>query len=513
MRLTYLTILFAVLAAAFLPGAAHAQDYEYCGDYVCESYAVYDPTTGEINGYARTVDYGEYGETGLRADATLSDPNGNTVAYATDSAYGEADAYVWWAVGSFYGDYGLQGAHWYYIEDDYMEGGDWLQYTNWSAWAEPQPVIFSCGGPWYPGYNSVNVSGSGFTGQSAWITGSFVDSSSLSVMSDSSAQGWVQVDTGITSPTYASVYVGSAACTVVMEPDPTPNITNVTPSPWQAGSGYTFTVSGTGFGTSANVIITGPDSTQYYNGSCSNGLTPGSQPCGDTSFTDWVTVPWSAPTGNATVTMTSNGYNGLGFLGSQQLDAGSYPVQVAAGQQTSFTNPAGEVSSFVDWQWNYTPTGQAGLYDGGRFSMTLLGHGPNGAMAPGEGYAGIGVFENLSGFRDGCFQDLPGSAFPEVKHSDGLGSTWWVQTVWQGGNPFYVYGYDFIGMPAGWVGYYLGFILQMSGENGGSCSSSVLQQMKVVLSLSGPYASGYSGLTVSATGEYGAYRGASYPPN
>jgi len=110
------------------------------------------PTTGEINGYARTVDYGEFGETGLRADATLSDPNGNTVAYDSDSAYGEADAYVWWEVGSFYGGYEIQGAHWYYIEDDYMEGGDWLQYTHWSVWAEPQPVIFSpCGGAWRDG--------------------------------------------------------------------------------------------------------------------------------------------------------------------------------------------------------------------------------------------------------------------------------------------------------------------------------------------------------------------------
>ena len=303
-----------------------------------------DPTTGEINGYARTVDYGEYGETGLRADATLYDPNGNTVAYDSDSAYGEADAYVWWAVGSFYGDYGLQGAHWYYIEDDYSEGGDWLQYTNWSAWAEPQPVIFSpCGGPWYPGYNSVSVSGSGFMGQSAWITGSFVDSSSLSVMSDSSAQGSVQVDSGIGGSTYASVYVGSAACTVLMEPDPTPNITNVTPSPWQAGSQYTFTVSGTGFGVSANVIITGPDNTQYYNGSCSNGLSPGSQPCGDTSFTDTVSIPSNAPSGNATVTVTSNGYNGLGFVegsGNSPLASTGVPVAAAAASPHLSCSPA-----------------------------------------------------------------------------------------------------------------------------------------------------------------------------
>ena len=50
-----ITILCAVLAAVFLPRTAHAQDSEYCVNYVCESYAVYDPSSSEISGYARTV--------------------------------------------------------------------------------------------------------------------------------------------------------------------------------------------------------------------------------------------------------------------------------------------------------------------------------------------------------------------------------------------------------------------------------------------------------------------------
>ena len=134
-----------------------------------------------------------------------------------------------------------------------------LKIPYWSVWAEPQPVIFSCGGPWCPGYNSVSVSGSGFTGQSAWITGSFVDSSSLSVMSDSSAQGWVQVDSGITSPTYASVYVGSASCVVVMEPEPVVTGVSTSGSPWYSGNSYTFAISGSGFtGQSVTFSSTAP---------------------------------------------------------------------------------------------------------------------------------------------------------------------------------------------------------------------------------------------------------------
>jgi hypothetical protein len=111
MRLRHSTILFAVLAAAFLPRMARAQDYEYCSNYVCESYAVYDPSSSEISGYARTVDYGDFGETALKAAATLTDSNGNTVADDTDVSFGEADAYVWCTVGTSYGQYGIRGDH------------------------------------------------------------------------------------------------------------------------------------------------------------------------------------------------------------------------------------------------------------------------------------------------------------------------------------------------------------------------------------------------------------------
>jgi hypothetical protein len=229
MRLRHSIILFAVLAAAFLPRMARAQDVEYCSNYVCESDAVYDPNSGEISGYARTVDYGEFGETGLRADATLGDSNGNTVAYDTDMSFGEADAYVWWAVGEAYGQYGIRGDHYYIIEDDYLEGGDFLQSTYWSVDASGPPA----------------------------------------------------------------------------------NITNITWSPadsaWQAGYSYTFTVTGTGFGSNPIVTIMGPDDTYYYNASCTQGTQ-----C-DTYISGTVSIPSTAPSGYALVIVTPVGFSGLGF--------------------------------------------------------------------------------------------------------------------------------------------------------------------------------------------------------
>jgi hypothetical protein len=228
MRLRHSTILFAVLAAAFLPRMARAQDYEYCSNYVCESDVEYDPSSSELNGYARTVDYGDFGETALKAVATLGDSNGNTVADDTDVSFGEADAYVWWAAGTSYGQYGIRGDHYYIIEDDYLEGGDFLESTYWS----------------------VDVSG------------------------------------------------------------PPANITNITWTPadssWQAGSSYTFTVSGTGFGSSPMLNIGGPDDTNYYNASCMGTA------C-DTAISGSLSIPSTAPSGYALVIVTPVGFTGLGF--------------------------------------------------------------------------------------------------------------------------------------------------------------------------------------------------------
>jgi hypothetical protein len=168
----------------------------------------------------------------------------------------------------------------------------------------------------------VSVSGSGFTGQAVSIYGSGVDSNTLSVMSDTLIQGSVQVNSGIVSQTFVSLVVGDGACAVALEPtDPTPSITGVTPPPpWPAGQQVTFTVNGTGFGTDPNLTITDANGTQVYSGSCW-----GSQ-C-DTSIGGTVTIYTS---GNATATVASNGYSGMGFLGNPGEPASnSWPLEVS----------------------------------------------------------------------------------------------------------------------------------------------------------------------------------------
>jgi hypothetical protein len=93
MKLSHLTIFFAVLAAAFLPGTAHAQS---CYPFYCDIGGVY--VQGQIIGYARITDYVGYGETGLEADASIQDPDGNTVASGSDyepSLEAEAEVTGW----------------------------------------------------------------------------------------------------------------------------------------------------------------------------------------------------------------------------------------------------------------------------------------------------------------------------------------------------------------------------------------------------------------------------------
>ena len=95
----------------------------------------------------------------------------------------------------------------------------------------------------------------------------------------------------------------------VSVPNPRPSITSVSPTPWQAGNSYSVTVSGTGFGTNPTLQITG------------TGVTLNSYSCSpvdvcDTTITASVTIDPGAPSENASVTVTSTGYGGSGFLGS-----------------------------------------------------------------------------------------------------------------------------------------------------------------------------------------------------
>lgn len=104
--------------------------------------------------------------------------------------------------------------------------------------------------------------------------------------------------------------------------DPTPIINSISGQPWPAGTpNYPFTITGTGFGTSPGLTITGTGIDSY-----SIVGTPT-----DTQITAQVTVDASAPTESVTVAVTDQGINGQGFIGqSGQSNQGSNNAQVSA---------------------------------------------------------------------------------------------------------------------------------------------------------------------------------------
>jgi hypothetical protein len=83
--------------------------------------------------------------------------------------------------------------------------------------------------------------------------------------------------------------------------DPTPSITSINPPAWTAGTTIPITITGTGFGTSPTLTITGPGVT----------FQPGT--LGDTLIQATVTIDASSPGGPATIQVQSNGYLGTGF--------------------------------------------------------------------------------------------------------------------------------------------------------------------------------------------------------
>ncbi len=124
--------------------------------------------------------------------------------------------------------------------------------------------------------------------------------------------------------------------------DPTPAISSVSPSTWNAGMTTSFTVYGTGFGTNPSLAISGSGITSYA-------ITGGS----NTQVTGLVTVDASAPAENVTITITSNGYNGQPFVPAQsgQSPQGSisgqvYPLTVSQ-SPTSLNLSTGDTNTTV----------------------------------------------------------------------------------------------------------------------------------------------------------------------
>ena len=112
--------------------------------------------------------------------------------------------------------------------------------------------------------------------------------------------------TGNHSVTESTVWGTSNALTFTVY-DPTPAITSVSPDPWDFGATTTFTVNGTGFGSNPSISVSGA-------GVASSSITSGN----DTQITgslNWGSNPVS---GNATITVTSNGYGGHSFMAAPQ---------------------------------------------------------------------------------------------------------------------------------------------------------------------------------------------------
>ena len=92
--------------------------------------------------------------------------------------------------------------------------------------------------------------------------------------------------------------------------DPTPSISSVTPGTWLAGQLTTVTVSGSGFGTSPTVQLSPADANVTFDPN-------GPAPCAGYSTTDQcftinVTVQPADPGGAYNLTVTSQGYSGVG---------------------------------------------------------------------------------------------------------------------------------------------------------------------------------------------------------
>jgi len=208
MRKNFFFALSAVVAALFLPCAAHAQ----CENFNCESWGVYNPNTNTISGYSLYSDY-EYTQGWyLEVDSYVSDPNGNYYWVGSDDENDEVEVDFSYVPG-MEGVYTILGYSYYNVEGSWAYDG-----ASYYGVGVEYPVITSCTAPsWVIGSNSFTCSGSGFsdTSPSLFYSGNdgnnFIQSDSVTVNSDSQitvnviltgviySVGWITVDAGSSS--------------------------------------------------------------------------------------------------------------------------------------------------------------------------------------------------------------------------------------------------------------------------------------------------------------------------
>ena len=307
----YLAAILTFLGALMLPGIAHADE---CGYFWCESYLTYDSGNNLVYGYSLTEDWyytGDY----VGVEAYFYDPNSWEIYGAWQEGYESAEA-DFSTTPSSTGYYSIEAEHYW---DDYL----W-EYYMW-VWEDLGPsyasayVSLSQQGP--PSVTSVSLD-TGEQVRGAIVTWQ-VDGTNLTNCS-ASPQATVYIDgtwgsylyncspsefdigysipenmsTGSHTLTVTTSY-GSSSGSFTVD-DPTPSIQSLSSYVWDPGTVWSFTITGTGFGSSPLIAITG-DVGSY-------GITSAS----DTAISAWVDT--SSLGGSAAVTVTANGYGGNGFM-------------------------------------------------------------------------------------------------------------------------------------------------------------------------------------------------------
>ncbi len=131
--------------------------------------------------------------------------------------------------------------------------------------------------------------------------------------------------------------------------DPPPTITSISPSSWPAGATTTVTITGSGFGSNPQLSVSGTGVTATMTSHSDMG-----GPGGATIVAN-VIVSGCAPAGSTSITLTSTGYNGAGFVAAYSGEPSSVvssatvlPAPAAAASVLFYgTNVAGKATNVV----------------------------------------------------------------------------------------------------------------------------------------------------------------------
>jgi hypothetical protein len=258
-----------------------------------------------------------------------------TADYETDSAQSTATSSI--TTGQAYTLHGYAGACYFVSGDGDDNDDDDAALSSAVAPAFIEPPGGDCGGGWLgdlaltlqtsvPSITSIsrNSGKVGDTDKTITVTGqnlqdelnvSKVSISGSGVTSSASTPGasdatvTYSISTGASTSTGARQFImsntfGASIAETFTVVDPSPNVTGVSPSTWDAGSSYTVTITGTNFGTNPYVSIALPSGT----------IQPTTSNPSDTSVTASFIVPADSPSGTATVAVTFTGFSGSGFF-------------------------------------------------------------------------------------------------------------------------------------------------------------------------------------------------------